>query len=112
MAKARDLPALQHLPPGVRQVTTGDAEFMKQLFVGFFAAMAIGILCIYAVLVLLFHEFMQPLTILSALPPSIGSWCVNAVEIRTVAAGLRNRLRCVDRRPPAFTASFTSTDEE
>jgi multidrug efflux pump subunit AcrB len=72
MAKARDLPALQHLPPGVRQVTTGDAEFMKQLFVGFFAAMAIGILCIYAVLVLLFHEFMQPLTILSALPPSIG----------------------------------------
>jgi multidrug efflux pump subunit AcrB len=32
--------------------------------------MAIGILSIYAVLVMLFHKFIQPVTILSALPPS------------------------------------------
>ncbi|MBO1272307.1 efflux RND transporter permease subunit [Shewanella sp. 4t3-1-2LB] len=32
----------------------------------------IGIFCIYCVLVLLFHDFMQPFTILSALPLSLG----------------------------------------
>ena len=34
--------------------------------------MAIGIFCVYAVLVLLFHDFLQPLTILSALPLALG----------------------------------------
>jgi multidrug efflux pump subunit AcrB len=34
--------------------------------------MLIGILCIYAVLVLLFHDFLQPFTILAALPLSLG----------------------------------------
>src|SRR5690606_17808300 len=33
-------------------------------------AMSVGVLSIYAVLVMLFHKFMQPVTILSALPPS------------------------------------------
>ena len=32
--------------------------------------MAIGVLSIYAVLVMLFHKFIQPVTILTALPPS------------------------------------------
>ena len=32
--------------------------------------MAIGVFSIYAVLVILFHKFIQPLTILTALPPS------------------------------------------
>lgn len=31
-----------------------------------------GVLCVYAVLVLLFHDFLQPLTILAALPLSVG----------------------------------------
>jgi multidrug efflux pump subunit AcrB len=34
--------------------------------------MLIGVLCIYGVLVLLFKDFMQPVTILAALPLSIG----------------------------------------
>jgi multidrug efflux pump subunit AcrB len=34
--------------------------------------MTIGVLCIYMVLVLLFKDFMQPVTILAALPLSIG----------------------------------------
>jgi multidrug efflux pump subunit AcrB len=34
--------------------------------------MLIGVLCIYAVLVLLFHDFLQPFTILAALPLSLG----------------------------------------
>ena len=32
--------------------------------------MVIGVFCIYALLVLLFHDVLQPITILSALPPS------------------------------------------
>src|SRR5690606_36076005 len=35
-------------------------------------AMIVGIFCIYALLVLLFHDPVQPVTILSALPPSAG----------------------------------------
>lgn len=72
LQKAMRLPALQHLPAGVKRTDVGDASFLRELFGGFFMAMAIGILCIYAVLVLLFKEFLQPLTILSALPPSAG----------------------------------------
>jgi multidrug efflux pump subunit AcrB len=34
--------------------------------------MAIGVFCIYAVLVLLFHDFLQPFTIVMALPLSLG----------------------------------------
>jgi multidrug efflux pump subunit AcrB len=34
--------------------------------------MLIGIFCIYAVLVLLFHDFLQPVTILMALPLALG----------------------------------------
>lgn len=72
LAKSRQLPSLKHLPPGIQQVTAGEAQFMMELFAGFGTAMAIGVLCIYLLLVVLFREFMQPLTILSALPPSAG----------------------------------------
>jgi len=34
--------------------------------------MLIGVMCIYVVLVLLFHDFLQPATILAALPLSVG----------------------------------------
>ncbi len=66
------MPALAHLPEGVERRETGDVQRMKELFGGFFAAMGIGLLCIYAVLVLLFHDFIQPLTILGALPQAVG----------------------------------------
>jgi multidrug efflux pump subunit AcrB len=72
MARVDKLPSLASLPEGVERSSTGDAQRMKELFTGFLAAMAIGILSIYAVLVLLFHDFLQPLTILGALPQSIG----------------------------------------
>jgi HAE1 family hydrophobic/amphiphilic exporter-1 len=72
MAKVTALPALQELPPGVRQPAYGDAEAMAELFGGFAAAMAAGIGMIFAVLVLLFGGFLEPLVILSALPLSFG----------------------------------------
>jgi multidrug efflux pump subunit AcrB len=70
--KARQLPSLQNLPAGVHQVASGEVEFMMELFAGFGQAMVVGILCIYLLLVLLFREFLQPITILAALPPSAG----------------------------------------
>lgn len=66
------LPAIKALPAGVSRPASGDQERMKELFGSFAGAMGIGIVCIYFVLVLLFHDFMQPATILAALPLSVG----------------------------------------
>ena len=70
-AAAHALPSLQQLPPGVSQTSVGDAEAMAELFDSFALAMVTGVLCIYVVLVLLFHDFVQPVTILAALVLSI-----------------------------------------
>ena len=71
--KAADaLPSVKNLPAGVKQVTSGDIESMQQMFSGFLLAMAAGVFCVYAVMVLLFHDFSQPLTVLAALPLAAG----------------------------------------
>ncbi|WP_416768981.1 efflux RND transporter permease subunit [Pseudomonas sp. RHF3.3-3] len=72
MDEARQLPGLQHLPGQVKLVEQGELQLMSELFGNFSLAMAVGVFCIYSVLVLLFHDFMQPFTILSALPLSLG----------------------------------------
>jgi multidrug efflux pump subunit AcrB len=72
LTRIESLPAMRNLPPGVRREDTGDAQFFNQMISSFLLAMLIGILCVYALLVLLFHDFVQPITILSALPPSVG----------------------------------------
>lgn len=69
---ANNLPTMKNLPAGVRPLESGEAEIMRNIFTGFALAMVIGIFCIYALLVLLFHDVVQPVTILSALPPSAG----------------------------------------
>jgi multidrug efflux pump subunit AcrB len=66
------MPALRNLPDDVRLVEQGELQRSSELFESFGLAMAIGVFCIYAVLVLLFHDFLQPLTILAALPLSLG----------------------------------------
>jgi multidrug efflux pump subunit AcrB len=68
---AMALPSLAKLPPGVTQTEIGDAEAMSELFSSFGLAMLTGVLCIYIVLVLLFKDFVQPVTILAALVLSI-----------------------------------------
>ncbi len=65
------LPSLQKLPPGVIKTTVGDAEAFTELFDSFLLAMLTGVACIYIVLVLLFHAWVQPATILAALVLSI-----------------------------------------
>ena len=71
-AQVAELPSIKNLPPGVKQVEIGDAEVMAELFASFGLAMLTGVLCIYIVLVLLFKAFLQPVTILMALPLSLG----------------------------------------
>lgn len=69
---AMALPSIRNLPPGVRVTEVGDAEVMTELFNSFGLAMLTGVLCIYIVLVLLFKDFLHPVTILCALPLALG----------------------------------------
>ena len=71
-AAVQQLPAIRQLPPGVKVVEIGDAEVMGELFASFGLAMLTGVLCIYIVLVLLFKDFLHPVTILCALPLALG----------------------------------------
>jgi multidrug efflux pump subunit AcrB len=71
-SEAMRLDAITKLPPAVKLAELGDTQMMEELFGSFALAMVIGILCIYAVLVLLFKDFWQPVSILSALLPSVG----------------------------------------
>ena len=67
-----NLPAAKNLAPGLQLKQFGDAEVMEEVFASFGSAMAAGIMMVYAVLVLLFASFLQPITILFSLPLSIG----------------------------------------
>lgn len=66
------LPGYEALPEGVQRIDYGDAEYMAEMFANFALALLAGILMVTAVLVLLFRDFLQPLTILIALPLSLG----------------------------------------
>jgi hydrophobe/amphiphile efflux-1 (HAE1) family protein len=72
MKAVHALPALKNLPQGVQFIEAGSSEFMGELFGGFMLAIGSGILMVFAVLVLLFVRVFQPITILSALPLSLG----------------------------------------
>jgi len=68
----KSLPAFVNLPSDVSQQPSGDAEIMQDVFTRFGTALATAVLCIYAILVLLYNGFLHPLTIMVALPLSIG----------------------------------------
>ena len=70
-AAVLELPSVQNLPEGVRQVAAGDEEFIQEMVSGFSIAFLTGILLMYAVLVLLFKSFAYPITIMAALPLAI-----------------------------------------
>ncbi|HEY3997233.1 MAG TPA: efflux RND transporter permease subunit, partial [Candidatus Xenobia bacterium] len=71
MAEVYALPAYRNLPASVTDKPNGNVEIQKDVFSGFAAAMGAGILLIYAVLILLFSDFVQPLTIMVSLPLSV-----------------------------------------
>ncbi len=71
-AAVLNLPEARNPPAGVRLAVSGDTEQTQEMFASFTTAMIWGVLLIYAVLVLLFRDFFQPITIMFALPLSIG----------------------------------------
>ena len=73
------VPTMQQLPPSITIIDQGQAENMAELFSGFIIAMSVGVVCILGVLILLFGRFLQPFTILMALPLSIGGAFVGLV---------------------------------
>jgi multidrug efflux pump subunit AcrB len=70
--KINELPVKRSLPKGVKVGPSGDAESLDELSSGFATAITGGLMMVYAVLVLLFGTFLQPITILFSLPLSIG----------------------------------------
>ena len=66
------LPEARNLPAGVRVQDGGDAEIMGEVFQGFALAMGAGLVIVLGVLVLLFRNVFQPVTILLSLPLSLG----------------------------------------
>src|SRR5215510_620034 len=71
-AAVKALPVMKNLPPGINVREAGDAELQEELFHDFGSAMRDGLIMVYAVLVVLFGSFLQPITILFSLPLSIG----------------------------------------
>jgi HAE1 family hydrophobic/amphiphilic exporter-1 len=65
------LPEAQN-QPGARLAAGGQTEDFAEMTEAFGTAMVWGVLLIYGVLVLLFKDFFQPITIMTALPLSIG----------------------------------------
>jgi multidrug efflux pump subunit AcrB len=66
------LPSVTAMPSTVRLLVTGDAEIQEEVFAGFLKAILMGLLIVFAVLVLLFGSVFQPMTIMLSLPLSLG----------------------------------------
>ncbi|HLT46414.1 MAG TPA: efflux RND transporter permease subunit [Rubricoccaceae bacterium] len=66
-ARLADVP----LPPGVRLTQGGDVEAQQEVFGNIFAALGLGVMLMYLILVLQFHSFLDPLAILISLPLSL-----------------------------------------
>ncbi|WP_274369475.1 efflux RND transporter permease subunit [Morganella morganii] len=73
------LPEYQNLPVTVSQLEYGDMEYMNDMFMRFSTTMVFSILLVLAILIVLFKDFLQPVTILTALPFSAGGAIVALV---------------------------------
>ena len=71
-AQVTELQSRIELPPGTQIQPAGDAEIMGEVFQAFAVAMISGVMLTYVVLVLLFHNFVTPVSILMSLPLAIG----------------------------------------
>ena len=81
------LPALQNLPDEVMQRSSGNAEIMQEIFGRFGGALGLAVMMIYAILVLLYNNFLHPITIMVALPLCLGGTLI-ALLIAQKALGL------------------------
>ena len=70
--KIQALAAMKEMPADVKAQRSGDAEMMEELFAGFGLAIGTGLLMVYAIQVLLYKDWIQPLTRMAALPLATG----------------------------------------
>ena len=87
------LPEVKNMPAGVRIQETGDAEIMGDVFAGFAMAMTVGLMLVFAVLILLFGSVFHSFTILGSLPLSIGGvvaglWLTDSAVSMPVVIGI------------------------
>ena len=67
-----NLPTVRNLPIGVSRFDTGDAELLNDMFSAFSMAILAGVLMVFTILAWLFRKILQPITIMLALPFSVG----------------------------------------
>lgn len=68
LAAIEALPEAKNLPAGVKLGRSGDSEALEDSTQAFASTMFWGMILVYLVLVLLFRDFFQPLTIMTGLP--------------------------------------------
>jgi multidrug efflux pump subunit AcrB len=79
LALVEKLPTMTSLPDGVAWIRGDEAQLMDELFVSVGWVLLFAAVCVYCLLVVLFKDFLQPITILSAVPLSaigalLGVW--------------------------------------
>ncbi len=79
LALVHKLPSFKNMPASVHEMASGDVEIQRDIFSGFGMAIAVAVMLIYAVLVLLFNDFLQPLTIMVSLPMAVGGAALGLV---------------------------------
>lgn len=79
LALVHKLPSFKSMPASVHEMASGDVEIQRDIFSGFAMAIAVAVMLIYAVLVLLFNDFLQPLTIMVSLPMAVGGAALGLV---------------------------------
>ncbi|MEL6458303.1 MAG: efflux RND transporter permease subunit [Cyanobacteria bacterium J06621_15] len=87
LAAVNQLEAMKNLPAEVSRRSAGDAEIMEEIFGRFGAALGLAVMMIYAILVILYNNFLHPVTIMVALPLSLGGTLL-ALLIAQKALGL------------------------
>lgn len=87
IAAVDQLEAMKNLPAEVMRRSAGDAEIMEEIFGRFGTALGLAVLMIYAILVILYNNFLHPITIMVALPLSLGGTLL-ALLIAQKALGL------------------------
>jgi len=87
LAAVNQLEAMKNLPAEVTRRSAGDAEIMEEIFGRFGTALGLAVMMIYAILVILYNNFLHPITIMVALPLSLGGTLL-ALLIAQKALGL------------------------
>ncbi|MCW3846678.1 efflux RND transporter permease subunit [Sphingomonas sp. LB-2] len=67
MKQIHELDVMKHLPPGIGELTVGQAKWQAEMLTNFFIALGAGIFLVFAVLVLLYRRFMSPLVNMGSL---------------------------------------------